>query len=67
MRIGKGYNLLGIGRIRQDFLIASHGGVKHHLTHGFTRGTDCNTPKDASVFKSENGGNRQRNLQADRE
>ena len=64
MRIGQGHNLFGVGGIRKDFLVAGHSGVEHHFTHGLTRGTDSNTPKDASVFKSENGGNRQRNLQA---
>ena len=50
--IGQGHDLLGIRRIGENFLIAGHGGVEHHFTHGFTRGANGDTPKEASIFQS---------------
>ncbi len=36
MRIGERDNLFGIGRVGENFLVAGHGGVENHLTHGMT-------------------------------
>ncbi len=55
MRIGQGYDLLGVGRIGEDFLIAGHGGVEHHLTNGLPIGADGFAAKDAAIGKSQNG------------
>ncbi|MCY1466197.1 hypothetical protein D9M71_844590 [compost metagenome] len=55
MRIGQGDDLLGVGRIGKDFLVAGHGGVEHHLTNGLTVGTDGFTAKNAAVGKCEYG------------
>ncbi len=31
VRVGERHDLLGVGGIREDFLIAGHGGVEHHF------------------------------------
>src|SRR5690606_24986694 len=36
VRIRQGNDLAGVGRIGQDFLVASHGSVEHYLAAGFS-------------------------------
>jgi hypothetical protein len=47
--------LLGIGRIGEDFLIASHGGVENHLSNSLAIGTDGLAAKNAAIGKSQDG------------
>ncbi|MCY1292362.1 hypothetical protein D9M70_415830 [compost metagenome] len=55
VRVGQGDDLLGVGRIGKDFLIAGHGGVEHHFANGMAIGTDGLAAKDAAVSKGEYG------------
>jgi hypothetical protein len=55
VRIGKGNDLLGVGRISKDFLIAGHGGVEHHLSNGLTVGSNGFAAKNAAISKGEYG------------
>ncbi|MNG23442.1 hypothetical protein D3C84_1080470 [compost metagenome] len=55
MRISQGNDLLGVGRIGKDFLIAGHGGVEHHLTNGLTVGSNGFAAKNAAISKGEYG------------
>ncbi|MCY1508168.1 hypothetical protein D9M68_424690 [compost metagenome] len=55
VRIGQGDDLLGVGRIGKDFLVAGHGGVEHHFANGMAIGTDGLAAKDAAVSKGEYG------------
>ncbi|MNO86422.1 hypothetical protein D3C76_778180 [compost metagenome] len=55
VRIGQGNDLLGVGRVCKDFLVAGHSGVEHHLTNGLTVGTDGFTAKNTAVGKGEYG------------
>jgi hypothetical protein len=56
MRIGQRDDLAAIGRIGQDFLIAGHGGVEHHLAAGDAIGADGLALENRSVGEGENGG-----------
>lgn len=55
VRVGQGDDLLGVGRIGKDFLVAGHGGVEHHLANGLAVGTDGFTAKNAAVGKCKYG------------
>ncbi|MND93249.1 hypothetical protein D3C80_854310 [compost metagenome] len=55
VRVSQGNDLLRIGRVSQDFLIAGHCGVKHHLTNGLTVGSNGFTAKNAAISKGEYG------------
>ncbi len=55
MRVGQGDDLLGIGRIGEDFLIAGHGSVEHHLTNGMAIGTNGFAAENAAVSECEYG------------
>ncbi|MNJ41557.1 hypothetical protein D3C77_364830 [compost metagenome] len=55
VRVSQGNDLLRIGRVSQDFLIAGHCGVKHHLTNGLTVGSNGFTAKNAAIGKGEYG------------
>src|SRR3546814_5767829 len=67
MRISQSDDLLRIGRVSENFLITGHRGIEDHFAHGFTRGANGKASKDAAIFQYKNGGNRQRNLLADRD
>ncbi len=51
--IGQGDDLAGIGRVGEDFLIAGHGGIEHHLADGLPLDTDGLAPEQVAVFKSQ--------------
>ena len=53
--VSQGNDLLGIGRIGKDFLIACHCGVEHHLTNGLTVGSNGFAAKNAAISKGEYG------------
>ncbi|GAA0250547.1 hypothetical protein GCM10009086_02790 [Pseudomonas rhodesiae] len=55
MWIGQGNDLLGVGRIGKDFLIAGHGSVKHYLSNGLTVGSNGFAAKNAAISKGEYG------------
>ena len=55
VRVGQGNDLLGIGRIGEDFLIAGHGRIEHDLTNGMTIGSNGIAAKNAAVSKGEYG------------
>ena len=55
MRVSQGHDLLSVGRIRQDLLVASHCGVKHHLTNGLTVGPNGFAAKNAAISEGEYG------------
>ncbi|MOA29482.1 hypothetical protein D3C78_1504980 [compost metagenome] len=55
MRVSQGNDLLGVGRIGKDFLIAGHCGVEHHLTNGLTVGSNGFAAKNAAISKGEYG------------
>ncbi|MNQ75370.1 hypothetical protein D3C85_901650 [compost metagenome] len=53
--VGQGNDLLGIGRIGKDFLIAGHGSVEHYLADGMAIGPNGFAAKNAAVGKREYG------------
>ncbi|MNE71568.1 hypothetical protein D3C80_1674540 [compost metagenome] len=55
MRIGQGDDLLAVGRIGENFLIAGHGGIEYHLADALPVGTDGFTAENAAVGKREYG------------
>ncbi|GLR39445.1 hypothetical protein GCM10011247_48440 [Pseudomonas plecoglossicida] len=55
MRVGQGNDLLRVGRVCKDFLVAGHSGVEYHLTNGLTVGTNGFTAKNTAVGKGEYG------------
>ena len=55
VRVSQGNDLLGIGWIGKDFLIAGHGGVEHHLSDRLAIGPDGIAAKNAAVSKGQNG------------
>src|SRR5690606_37088868 len=55
VRISQGDDLLGVGRVGEDFLIAGHGSVEHHLADCLAVGTDGFAAKDAAIGKGQNG------------
>ena len=42
-----------VGRVGQNFLVARHGGVEHHLAHAVRRGADALSPEDAAVGQNQ--------------
>ncbi len=55
VRVSQGNDLLGVGRIGKDFLIAGHCGVEHHLTNGLAVGSNGFAAKNAAISKGEYG------------
>ncbi|MCY1433135.1 hypothetical protein D9M71_491560 [compost metagenome] len=55
VRVGQGNDLLRVGRVCKDFLVAGHSGVEYHLTNGLTVGTDSFTAENTAVGKGEYG------------
>src|SRR5690606_38489093 len=55
MGISQGDDLLCVGGIGEDFLIAGHGGVEHDLADGLPIGTDGFTAKNAAISKCKYG------------
>ena len=56
MGISEGDDLLAIARIREDFLVAGHGGVEHHLADRGARSSNRIANKDRAVCERQNGG-----------
>ncbi len=56
VRIGERDDLPGITRVGENFLIARHRGVEHHLTDGVTGRTDALAVEHRSVGKDEDRG-----------
>ena len=56
VRIGQGDELAQVGGVRQDLLIAGHGGVEDHLADAGTVGADRGSPEDRAVFQDQNRG-----------
>ena len=54
--IGERDDLAGIGRVGQDFLVARHGGVEHHLARRGPGGADGNAAEHGAVLESQNSG-----------
>ena len=50
------HDLLAVTWVREDFLIAGHGGVEHHLTDGGAGGSNRIADKDRAVCKRQDGG-----------
>ncbi len=61
VRIGQSDDLLAIAGVGEDFLIAGHGGVKHHFSDGSPCATDGVANKDRAVCERQDGG-RERSL-----
>jgi hypothetical protein len=55
MGIGEGDDLLAVARIREDFLVAGHGGIEHHLTDRGARSSNRITDKDRAVCERQYG------------
>jgi hypothetical protein len=56
VRIGQGDDLAAVAGVGQDFLVAGHRGVEHHLTGGVACGADGKTLEDRPVCEREDGG-----------
>ena len=56
MRIGQRDDLLAVAGVSQDFLVAGHGGVEHHLTDSGAGGSDGIANIDRAVCERQNGG-----------
>ena len=53
MGVREGDDLLAIARIGEDFLVAGHGGIEHHLANSGAWGTDRIANKNRAVRKGE--------------
>ena len=49
-------DLLAVARVGQDFLVAGHGSVEHHLSDRCTWGTNGITNIDSAVCERQDGG-----------
>ena len=56
MRVSEGDDLLAVARVREDFLIAGHGGVEHHLADRGAGRSNRIANKDRAVCERQNGG-----------
>ena len=56
VRVSERDDLLAVAGVGQDFLVARHGGVEHHLTDRATSRTDGVADKDRAVCKRKNCG-----------
>ncbi len=56
VRVREGHDLLAIAGVGEDFLVAGHGGVEHHLTGGGACGSNRVAEKDCAVCKRQDGG-----------
>ena len=56
VRVGQGDDLLAVTGVCQDFLVAGHGGVEHHLADGGASGTNGITNIDSAVCERQDGG-----------
>jgi hypothetical protein len=54
--IGEGNNLTGVGRIRQDFLVAGQSGIEYDFANAAAAGAYAFAPKYRSVGESKQGG-----------
>ena len=62
VRAGECHQLPGVGRIRENLLIAGHGGVEHHFTGSQASRTDRPAPEQGAVFQGQQGRIVQENL-----
>ena len=46
---------MAVARVREDFLVAGHGGIEHHLTDRGARSSNRNADKDRAVRERQNG------------
>ena len=56
VRIGQRDELARVGRVGEDFLVAGHRGVEHHLADGQAGRADGNALEDGAVFEGEDCG-----------
>ena len=56
VRIRERHDLLAVAGVSEDFLVAGHGGVEHHLADGGAGGTNRIADKDRAVCERQNGG-----------
>jgi hypothetical protein len=56
VRIGERDDLLAVTGVGEDFLVAGHGGVEHHLADRGAGGTDRIADKDRAVCERQDGG-----------
>ena len=56
VRIGQRDDLPAVGRVGEDFLIARHGGVEHHLARRIALGADGTAVKHRAVFERKYSG-----------
>lgn len=56
VRIRQGDDLLGVARVRQDFLITGDRGVEHHFADRVTGRADRMTTKNRAVGECEDCG-----------
>ena len=56
VRVGQRDDLLAVARVCEDFLVAGHGGVEHHLADGGASGSNGISNKHRAVCKRQNGG-----------
>jgi hypothetical protein len=55
VRIGQCDDLLAVGRVGEDFLIAGHRGIEYHLADAAAGSTDGNAPEYRAIGKHKNG------------
>src|SRR5690606_16769221 len=63
MGIGERHHLARVGGIGEDLLIAGEGSVEHHFTYGLAVCSNGYAPEQCSIFKGQDGGFAQDNLQ----
>src|ERR1700756_5121932 len=51
--IGENYNLARVGRIGENFLVASDGSIKNDLAVAFAFGAETFASKDAAIFEGK--------------
>ena len=56
VRISERDDLPAVGRVREDFLVARHGGVEHHLASRIAFGTDRTAVKHGAVLERQYSG-----------
>src|SRR5690606_693838 len=55
MGVGQGDDLPAVGRIRQDLLVAGHGGVEHHLAERPSGSADGDAVEDRAILQCQHG------------
>ena len=53
MRVSESDDLSAVGGVGENFLVASHGGVKYHLTRTNTLCSDGSAAKNCAVSESK--------------